>query len=324
MQNKLSIVIPTKNRSNWLIRILKYYSKNNFSGQLLIGDSSNKEEYNKNKNNIKKFQNLKVKQFHLIDYTAESALEFLSKQIDSEYSIFLSDDDLLKIQYLTKFINFLNKNDDYIGVVGKTYMLKLNTNEPWGKIDKLRVYNLFFNSSNNINNRIKNYFDNIKACNMAIVRTDVFKYSLNSISQFDVYHQRYIFGEYYWAINYLIKGKIKFINLPYLLRQNHDTNIYSKINKFDFFYKANINKSLHILEKILIPNLNQKEYLFIMKEKIIHNIIFTFYNLKNPKSLFKLIKIFIYNFYHKIFLLKSLKKEIGDELNFFENQNDKI
>ena len=326
MGKELTILIPTKNRSNWILRILKYYAYKKFNGKIIIGDSSDNYHKKRIKTLVKKFDILDIDLFYSFKSTAEEMLEIISSKINSKYSIFLSDDDIFKIDYLSQFIDFLNFNDDYIGVVGNAFMIKVKKNKPWGKISKIRNYDLFFTDEANSAQRLIDYFNKVSACNMAIVRTSVFKVSLKNIYKLDKYHQRYIFGEYFWAINYLINGKIKHLNFPFLVRQTHDTNIYSKIDKKDFFTKGNLNNSLNLLEKQISKSINNHKNIHSLKEKILKNINNAFY--KKEKNLlnflFLRLKILIYDIYHKIFYLNRLRNEIKEEINFIDTEDAKI
>ena len=57
----LTIVVPTKNRPLWLLRVFKYYSEYNFQGKILIADSSDERLLSQIKKQVHKFQNLNIK-----------------------------------------------------------------------------------------------------------------------------------------------------------------------------------------------------------------------------------------------------------------------
>ena len=50
-----TLVIPTINRSDFIIKYLTYLKNNQFECQVLIGDSSNEEHYEKTENFINNF-----------------------------------------------------------------------------------------------------------------------------------------------------------------------------------------------------------------------------------------------------------------------------
>ena len=51
----ITILIPTLNRSDYILRILEFYKKSSFTGQILILDSSKREEKKLNKIYIEKY-----------------------------------------------------------------------------------------------------------------------------------------------------------------------------------------------------------------------------------------------------------------------------
>ena len=58
---KFTIIIPTLNRSNFLYKLLEYYSNLNFKSKFLILDSSKGKERQQNFDIISRFKNLNLK-----------------------------------------------------------------------------------------------------------------------------------------------------------------------------------------------------------------------------------------------------------------------
>ena len=88
MQKKLTIWIPTKNRPDFILRLLKYYSSTAYSGYLFIGDSSVSDDLEKNKETIKKFKNLL--NIYYCEFPGQSQTQVSSElvpQIETEFSI---------------------------------------------------------------------------------------------------------------------------------------------------------------------------------------------------------------------------------------------
>ena len=79
----ISIIIPTKNRSKYLFKLLNYYEAVNFMGQLIIIDSSDKNIFINNKNFIDSKKNLDIQhQFKDINElnARKYALKFINKK----------------------------------------------------------------------------------------------------------------------------------------------------------------------------------------------------------------------------------------------------
>ena len=105
----VSILIPTLNRSDFVLRILEYYKKSFFTGQIIILDSSKNVEKKLNKKNVKKYS-----KYLEIDYIWDIGWSFelfkkYQKYIRKNNCIFSGDDDFISIDGLKKSIEFLNK-----------------------------------------------------------------------------------------------------------------------------------------------------------------------------------------------------------------------
>ena len=90
----ITIIIPTKNRSVFINRQLKYYSESGFSGHIFIGDSSDTHEYQYNKKSIEKYS----------DYF-KIVIKILSPKLNTEIQLFYRQ----QLNHLLFFSHFLNK-----------------------------------------------------------------------------------------------------------------------------------------------------------------------------------------------------------------------
>ena len=113
----VSIIIPTRNRYNKLIKTISYLSKNSFFfKELIIVDSSEKKK--KYKKYLKsKFRNLKIKIFNSnpsISLQRNIGLKKVKK--NSQHIMFLDDDIKFEKNSLRIMKNFLIKNKMYYGI----------------------------------------------------------------------------------------------------------------------------------------------------------------------------------------------------------------
>src|SRR3989338_8022402 len=94
---KLSIVIPTKNRNLFLGKLLKYHAQNGFGGTILIGDASDEPELGKNKETINFFE----KRLHIVHERHDpsvSLIEGANRLLESAttpFTVLSGDDDFL-------------------------------------------------------------------------------------------------------------------------------------------------------------------------------------------------------------------------------------
>ena len=105
----ITIIIPTKNRSVFIARQLKYYSESGFSGHIFIGDSSDTHEYQYNKRSIEKYSNsLNIMHFYDKSFSAERMISHLCTYVKTDYLSALMDDDIILTKSLYECICYLN------------------------------------------------------------------------------------------------------------------------------------------------------------------------------------------------------------------------
>jgi len=274
----VTIIIPTINRLQWIERSLEFYNKKKFKHPIFIGDSSNLKNFNLLKKKVNKYKNVQVSLFHLPNLTAEQVIYNLSKLVNTNYSTFLADDDIIFPKFFDLSVKHLSKDKNLIGVTGKGYCYSLEGNRLKGKIISFGDYPIIDAQEENFYERILSNFNSNFACVFTIVRTSIFTEAFSKVNKLNQYHQTFILGELQCAIEYLKKGKIKKLNVPFIIRQQHHQNNYGNrslnkwlINDFHSSYKI-INNNLQNLKisKIKRNILNNKfdEFLTISINKM--------------------------------------------------------
>ena len=177
----LSIVIPTKNRSAFLCRALKFYEMQNCQYDIIIGDSSTSEHLEKNINNVHA-SSLAVS--HLIEesqadglggWQTEDFLKNLPDHISTPYICFLADDDLFIIENIAVGIEWLENHSEYSFVCGKGIMFANDEIYP-----NLRPWNFRFYSQRGFTQespaeRLVSLFADYHVLEYGISRTEQFK-----------------------------------------------------------------------------------------------------------------------------------------------------
>ena len=133
MSDKIAIIISTKNRQYFILKLLKYYS--NFSNQisLYIGDASNDDMHQQLIKDIDKYRNILninlVHQKHCdrFELVGTSHYELL-KNVTEEYCVISGDDDYFIINSLIKSKNYLKKNLDFNSCHGHSRLMYINNN----------------------------------------------------------------------------------------------------------------------------------------------------------------------------------------------------
>lgn len=121
-QSQITILTPTMNRSEFVLRSLQYYSNISFAGTFMIGDSSNAQEQAKLRQYITEYSN-KLRIIYLYfppDQYKNNApcMREMIKKADTPYLVYAGDDDLLVPNTLAKCAQFLEQHSDYSAAHG--------------------------------------------------------------------------------------------------------------------------------------------------------------------------------------------------------------
>ena len=110
----MTLIVPTMNRSDFLVRQLGYYRDVGFQGCICIGDSSDTVHVERTKRALKAFQgklNIVYREYpHLND---AECLKQLLDLVVTPYAAFVADDDFLVPAALEQCARFLDNHPDY-------------------------------------------------------------------------------------------------------------------------------------------------------------------------------------------------------------------
>ena len=256
MQEDLTIWVPTKNRPEFLLRLLKYYYYTNFKGYIFIGDSSEGLSKEINEQNIKEYSN-KLNLYH--DFYPNTSTGHVSsklvEQIETNFCTFLADDDFIVTSAIDDCINKLNNNEDISGVNGKSILFKVENNTAFGNILFTQEYFLANLLDIDPVKRLNKIFSKLVNCNMCILRTKNQKKIFKKVELLDKYHSTYIFEELIGVIITSMRGKIFQLPKLFLCRQAHDKQSFSKFDLFDWISDKNWNYSFKLLEDTAVNEL---------------------------------------------------------------------
>ena len=217
---KAAILIPTKNRSSFLSRQLKYYSSVNCVHSIYIGDASNEKERIALQKAVEKYsKNLKIHYFHWPGCNERQAIARLAKSADEKYCCIICDDDFLIPNSISKCAEFLSRNSAYRTAQGKAIAIFLGDNSVYGKIKGFSTYWLRKESEwETGKERLQHFAKNYWVPQFSVHRTSEF------IADSEYYENmpNQAFGELIHSYTFIIKGKSKFIDCLYLIRQDHN------------------------------------------------------------------------------------------------------
>jgi len=141
MQYQLTILVPSINRSEFLIRMMHYYAQKNFKGVLLIGDSSREQEFKRTADVVTLLkQKLDVRHIDCGGMDDREAIFHLTDLLTTEYVAFLGDDDFLIPSGLDECIKYLDRHSDYISANGDAFAVQLDAKGAYGRISRVDAY----------------------------------------------------------------------------------------------------------------------------------------------------------------------------------------
>ena len=258
MQEKLTILIPTKNRPDFLLRIIKYYKNTNFRGHLFIGDSSEGMNLERNKENIKKYNNsLQIYYCQFPDLNQSYVNSELVPQIETEFSSYLCDDDILITSSIDSCVKYLIDHEEVSGTNGKSILFEMKSGNAFGELLGLSAYPLAQTLDSSGQARLANVlYKNPNNMNFSILRTSNQKVVWEKVRKLPELHSVYKFEELIGSTVMGIRGKIVQLPFLFLCRQSHQNQAYHKfIDFFEWFKDKDWHVSYNLLEKTAIEEL---------------------------------------------------------------------
>ena len=267
----ITLLIPTMNRSDFVVRLIQYYAKNNFKHSILIGDSSDSIELNKTKdavNNLK--SQLNIQHFDYPNLNNFGVMYELIKKVKTPYSTFLPDDDFFVVNSIEKLLSFMDKNPEYSCAWGKTVIFQLLQNGAYGKMKNLFSNNeatSFSFMENTAEERLVSHFNNYTSIHTGICRTNYLEKALRHSMKMNLttpnknqksWWTSEQFGEITTSYSLAIQGKIKSLDCLFWVRQHHDQR-YGFNNFYDWLTSPNWLECFNIQISQLTEDLMKKE-----------------------------------------------------------------
>lgn len=286
--NKLdnfTLIIPTKDRPEFLARSLQYYSFKNKDLNVVIVDSSLNSK-NTNRKLVKRFQPNK-KYIYAPGASPDKAVFLGLLSCNTKYSSTIADDDILLIDKVETCINELQKNSALIAVYGHYIQFGIFPYKNKYTHGKLRAVKLISTRSfleSTKEKRLRKYYNSplrdplVFSIGKTSTQLKIFR-ETSSLA----FSQRHVIPEILHTISMLKLGPVKNINKTIVIRQSHPNNAYhlndirewlalpdhflalKKIEKNIKVNKAILDNILKELNSYLISKLKTKN-LFSLKD----------------------------------------------------------
>ena len=216
----ITLLMPTMNRSDFLIRLLGYYSDLGFQGCICIGDSSNSAHLDRTKAAISAFQgtlNIVYREYpHLSAHLCEQQL---LQFVTTPYIALAPDDDFLVPSALKRCEQFLDEHPDYIAAHGVAALISLEWSESHRHVTGAGPYKQPVIEGGSASQRLVDHLGNYSTSPFSVHRVEAWRVMGRDIS---LVPDRAFGGELLRNCLSVIQGKVKELDCLYLVRQAHD------------------------------------------------------------------------------------------------------
>jgi len=209
------------NRSAFLIRLLKYFNDTGCRYPVVVGDSSNTEEFEKTRTAIEKdLSGLDVVQIACPGMTNGACLRKISGNVRTKYVAFIADDDYLIHSNFAECVDFLEKNPDYSCAHGLGVILWLKKDGVYGEIKAAISYKMPVIEDGTAVERYLHLNRSFNTGIFSVHRTDVWE---KMWEESEKVVDRSLGEEVLACSIAAIRGKVKQIDKLYLVRQDHES-----------------------------------------------------------------------------------------------------
>ena len=168
----LTILIPTRNRFEYIKKLVAYYSYFNFDGKIFILDSSNNRIFLKTKLYLNKYAGKNIQHYKIIARPSE-CIKYIIPKIKTKFVCFSGDDDYFIVNGLIKSIRILKKNQYIDSLNGLSIVTKIK-NKSLFNFEYL-PYNHFYSTNSKSVLRLKKILQNYKVPLFSILRLEILK-----------------------------------------------------------------------------------------------------------------------------------------------------
>lgn len=242
MNNELTIVLLLKDRALFTWRWFEYYNKISLPFKILVADGGKDKSIEKLANKSL-FPNLDY-EYIRYPFDADTILFFkktcdVLSRVHTKYVLLASNDDFYISNALSKNVEFLNKNSDYVASRGNIYNFEIssldksnNKKDIYGKmINILKIFKSESNTENSALKRVRVFSEFCDSLWHDICHTEKLKESWQILSDSNITDLELADN----FINYLLvaEGKVHRGEGLYMLHQSHIEGLGHELVKID-------------------------------------------------------------------------------------------
>jgi len=246
----ITLVIPTFNRSDFLIRSLQYYADTNYKYKICIGDSSDSFHVDRAKRAIEGLKDkLDITYIEYPGVCIADCIQRLSNQVDTPYTVFIADDDFLVPKSLKRCIKFLEEHPDYSAAHGKAAVFSLQSSEgAHGEFRNVGEYTQRAIEGETASERLLDHLASYSVMLFSVHRTDIWQKLFKNVMGAK---DRALMEEILPCCLSVVYGKIKQFDQLHLMRQCHEQRAFHQ-DVYDLITSPNWFPSYKIFHDSLI------------------------------------------------------------------------
>jgi len=215
----ITLLVPTMNRSDFLIRMLRYYEKVSFEGCICIGDSSNSEHVERTKRVIATLRDkLNIIYREYPDLNGAVCLKRLLDFVSTPYAAFVADDDFLVPSALNQCAKFLEEHPDYAAAHGMGIAIGLDSEGLYGRVAQCVHYQQPVIEAESASQRLCEHLSHYSVILFSVHRIESWRAMYRDVH---LLRDNSFGAELLPCCKSVILGKSKELDCLYVVRQNH-------------------------------------------------------------------------------------------------------
>jgi glycosyltransferase domain-containing protein len=176
----LTIVVPTYNRPDLLLRLVSYYAQAGYQGKLLLADSSDKTVYEKTRAQTDLLaERLTIRHCYFPGRSVSEAMYDATMLLDTDYACLLPDDDFIVPRTAMKCMDFLANNPDFVAAHGLGALVASHDGEA-NRIDGATFYPQTISVDDLPSVRLDKHLKNYSVSLFSVFRLDAFRILFSS------------------------------------------------------------------------------------------------------------------------------------------------
>ena len=253
----ITLLIPTLNRSDHLIRLLQYYRDLEFRGRISIGDSSDEHHKQRAKETVKKLQDdLNIVYQEYPGLNISECMQRLAQSATTPYVCWMADDDFLVPSGVQQCVDFLDHNPDYTAAHGLGAAILVEGNRAYGEIGYAQHYGQPVLEAATGSKRLVDFLSQGSTSLFSVHRAEVWRAMFSEVAPVPDPHLQ---GEWIPGSLSVIHGKNKGLDGLYMVRQIYGRRppLYSDI--YEWFFSDDWHMSYGYLRSRLAEELARQD-----------------------------------------------------------------